>query len=483
MQSQKHSHWPLTILGGATSLLNLVLPLVLVRILSTEEVGRYKIFFLYVSLIPWFFLSAGLTNGLSHWAGLKEKDPKKMAEAFRFSALALRILAGFALTLGILMQGYISRALGWGDSETSVFIFAAVFTIAAPFFEEATISTGEIWRGALFTSGFEFVKNISMLTFALCFHSLWGVYWGYTLTLAIKTIAGFFLKSSVRGGRENAPIANVPIAQEVLRYAAPVSISALLSVITNYADQLVLSRMLDSSEFAIYSVGCFIIPPLMIFEQSVNRVLIPQMAAAFSHDQPQIAQKKWNHAVNELGWILIPAVVGLITFAKPIIVLLFTKKFLGAVPYFQISALNYLVFLIPIDAVARARAQGLWILKNLIIFAGLSLALGFVLVKICGAMGALIGVIAVHAFMRGIVLRRLHQQEGWSWSELIPMQAWLKYACFSLILSACSLGIRHHFHGNDFAWFIASGSVFAIVYFGLTGNWSIAKLRRRLVRA
>ena len=58
------SHWPITSTNGAAALFNLFLPLVLVRILSPDQVGRYKIFFLYVMLSPGLFLVTGLNNGL-----------------------------------------------------------------------------------------------------------------------------------------------------------------------------------------------------------------------------------------------------------------------------------------------------------------------------------------------------------------------------------------------------------------------------------
>src|SRR5258706_4985687 len=71
------SHWPITLTNGAAALFNLFLPLALVRILSPDEVGRYKAFFLYVMLSPGLFLVSGLTNGLYHWVG---KYPEAKAE-------------------------------------------------------------------------------------------------------------------------------------------------------------------------------------------------------------------------------------------------------------------------------------------------------------------------------------------------------------------------------------------------------------------
>lgn len=87
------SHWPLSILGGMVSIFNLLLPLLLVRILTPDEIGHYKIFFLYLVLVPWAFMTAGITHGLGHWSG---KENLRI-EAFRTSWSILLTIASVAL--------------------------------------------------------------------------------------------------------------------------------------------------------------------------------------------------------------------------------------------------------------------------------------------------------------------------------------------------------------------------------------------------
>src|SRR4051794_25866951 len=95
------SHWPLSLLGGAVSLLNLLLPLVLVRLLTPTEVGHYKIFFLYLVLAPWFCLTAGITSGLGHWAG---REDRRLG-AFSSSWTLLLLVAGIALIAAQTFEG------------------------------------------------------------------------------------------------------------------------------------------------------------------------------------------------------------------------------------------------------------------------------------------------------------------------------------------------------------------------------------------
>lgn len=68
-----HNHWPIFIVGNINSLLNLFLPLFLVRIFTPEEMGLYKIFFLYVALIPFFTMTSGLLTSFYYWSGFKKE--------------------------------------------------------------------------------------------------------------------------------------------------------------------------------------------------------------------------------------------------------------------------------------------------------------------------------------------------------------------------------------------------------------------------
>src|ERR1700719_4567426 len=83
------SHWPITLTNGFAAVLNIFMPLGLVRILQPDQVGRYRIFFLYVTLSSGLFFTAGFSNGLYHWMG---KYPETKPELRQSWTLCLGII-------------------------------------------------------------------------------------------------------------------------------------------------------------------------------------------------------------------------------------------------------------------------------------------------------------------------------------------------------------------------------------------------------
>ena len=59
-------HWPGFLTGIISSLMNLFLPTVLVRILTPEDVGIYKIFFLYIQSFTFLSLAGAPPVSYTH---------------------------------------------------------------------------------------------------------------------------------------------------------------------------------------------------------------------------------------------------------------------------------------------------------------------------------------------------------------------------------------------------------------------------------
>ena len=454
--STHRSHWPLSLLGGSVSLLNLLLPLVLVRLLTPTEVGHYKIFFLYLVLAPWFCLTAGVTNGLGHWAG---REGQRLA-AFRTSWTLLLSVAGIALIAGQLLEPRIADHLEWSHFEAELFVWGAFVTILASFYEEASISSGAIWRGALFSSGFELVRNLTILLAAFIFRRVEAVFAAHVAIVTVKAATGAYLgwragfqRLALRGGDRRA----------VLAYALPVSLSAAFAILTNYTDQLVLSEVLPASEFAIYALGCLVVPPLFIFEQSVNKVMIPRLSRAFADGRGDDARRLYREGISELSWIMIPAAAGLSLFAEPIVSLLFTAKYIEAAKFLRFYAFVYVIYQLPYDVVARARGNGGWILRQLAFFSMLTLFSGYFAAKSFGAMGALLAALASQLALRMTAMRGSARNEGWKLRHTLPFGDWSRYAFFAAAGSIVAWGLKD-LMGGGLGWFIGGGALFTVIY-------------------
>jgi len=466
----KASHWPISILSSGSSLINMAMPLFLVRILAPEEVGLFKVFFLYVMFFPAFSMTSGIVNGLYYWAG---RDARR-DRAFQASS-ALLLVFGLVFSIAVFgFRAWLPTVRDFGSSQALAFAAAVFGAIAGTFFEEASIARGQVWRGAIFANGFELVRTATVLTVALITHDLAAVFWTHGALSVAKAVVGFawgYREGIVRFGLE--PLRS-DATREVLRYAFPVSLAWMFGIFTNYADQLILSTQLTSAAFALYAIGCLTVPPLTIFEFSVTRVLIPSLSKAFDQGDAALAARLYRKAVDELAWILIPAVVGLVVFAQPIIQLLFTDQYAEASKYLSWYALSYLALMIPYDSVARAQGNAKWILGNFTFFSILALGLCFGLTRLYGPMGALAGILISKAAMRAFALFAIRRHlQGF-----FPLGSILKYAFVATALGVGCWAARPLFR-SPVVWFLISGVAFTIAYFSLL--FLIAGFRARTV--
>jgi len=455
----RRSHWPIVILSTISTVFGILLPLVLVRVLPPAEVGHFKIFFLYLTILPAFSLTTGIMNGLAFWVGQGEKAERNL----KMSSTLILGLAIISVSLILVFRSSIAVAFSWTDEQSYLFAFSLLGAIAGSFFEEAAIATGKIWTGALVYSGFELLRAGAILAALLLFKDLTAILWAHTIVVTTKLIFGY-----VYGYRLKLVgfIFDPSSIKAVWRYAFPVSLAWVFGIFLGSADQFVLAGTISSAQFAIYSIGCLTIAPLLIFEHSITRVIIPQMSEAFSQRQPSRAAILYQGAVENLGFMLIPAVVGLIVFSTPIIEICFTRQYAEAAQYLRLYALTYLFLIIPYDALPRAKGQSDWILRTFVVFALLALSLAYLLARLYGPMGALSAILISGAAMRIYAIIYFQSQTGLRLRKFLPVGSCFQYTLLSVVLGGWALLMRDKF-SEGHLWFIVCGSIFALLYLGI----------------
>jgi O-antigen/teichoic acid export membrane protein/glycosyltransferase involved in cell wall biosynthesis len=451
----------------------MLLPLILVRLLTHEDVGVFRIFFLYLVTVPAFSFTAGLMSGLAYWSGQAERRDA----AFQVSSIVILLSSLLFMVGTVLAHQEIAEWFSWKPHYAVLFGFSVFGAIAGSFFEEAAIATGRIWTGALFLSGFEIVRTVTIVLTAYLTRSLDNVFAVHAGLSALKVGIGWILgaRLGITGFRFS-----VPVFRDVWRYAFPVSTAWIFGVFVTYADQIILSTNISATAFAFYSIGCLSLAPLFILEQSVTRVLIPEMAGAFAKGENRRAGDLFFDAVENLAFFLIPAAVGLSVFAQPIIRLLFTAEYLPSAEYLTYYAFAYLFLIIPFDAVPRAKGQAGWILRSFVWFSILSLASAYFLTQSYGPFGGLAAIFITRFAIRAYAVWYVRENTGWSLTEFLPLALVWRSSLMCAVLAACSIAARTLF-STDLHWFFVCGTLFAIIYLAL-GLYLKNRIDRRLDR-
>lgn len=376
-------HWPVFLISMLSAITNLFLPVILVRILDPNDIGIYKIFFLYVQSIAFLSLTGAPLYSVYYWVGKKDNATKYVEHAWLLSFS----LSFMCAAIGLLFSSQLSRLISITETQTMLLLLSAITAAPASFYGEYLIAKGKRIHGSLFNSGFEILKGIVIVTLVYYTKNINAAFWGFSGLFLIKLLLAMSL-----GNREGILDFKLDTKKlrEVWKYCAPLSIAGALGFFLEKVDMILLSSQLSTEQFAFYSMGCLMVPPLYILEMSVQKVLVPALSRSYHINDRLSMIQHYRKAQSDIAYLIIPAVFGLIIFNRPIIEILFTSQYMDSAVYLKVYALTYLAYIIPHDAIPRATGQTRWILKMYLLLTPLSILVVYVCAGQWGPMGALI---------------------------------------------------------------------------------------------
>ena len=452
-------HWPIFILSCFSSFANLFLPIFLARTLSPEQMGHYKIFFLHLNAIPFLFLTGGPLHSIYYWVGRGEKDQTPYLQQ---SYILSFILSALILVTGLPFITSLSELIKLPSEHVVYLLFGAFFAVPGDFYGQTKIALGQTIKGPLYDAAFELFKVVCFVFIALNSRNTGDIFLAFCLIFGFKFIMSFLLK--LKDGLISLKLNRLK-AKEIMSYCVPISLAGLVSFFVDKMDQFVLASQLRSDEFAFYSMGCLIIPPLYLMEMSVAKVLIPKLSASWLNGGKD-ALIHFRKAVGDISYLLLPACAGLFLFARPIIELLYTETYTDSALYLKVFAFSYLFLIVPFDAVPRATGRTNWIFKLTLIIGVFSLIAVLLTSKYLGAIETLAAALAFKFTTRAAGLVYSAKIMNWRLLETLPFKRLFIFAGVSILLAGGSLASQNLFE-SQLNWFLVCGPIFAILYFPL----------------
>jgi O-antigen/teichoic acid export membrane protein len=453
----KSGHWPIFLLSSLSSVGNLFLPILLVRLLTPEDIGMYKIFFLHLSAIPFYVMAGGPIHSVYFWVG---KGREERVQYINAAWILTLLLSSLVLIIGLPLQNHIGIQLDLTSRYILVMLFTGLLTCPASLFTETSIAYGKSALGSIFETIFEITKAAGFIFIGWKYKSLSGIFVYFAVLTSIKFVVSSYLNHrlnmvSLKTDQEHV--------KKVFMYCLPISLSGLLGFFIDKIDLLLLSSNLDVSSFAYYSMGCLIVPPLYLLEMSVQKVLIPNLSKSYVAQDWKGASEKFRNSIRDIGLLIVPSIFGLVIFATPIVKILYTKQYLDSAIYLQIFAFSYLLLMIPHDSVARATGNTGWILKMYLFVTPISLIGAGVAAKYIGVYGVLIVTITIKFIPKFCGLKLSKDLMNWNWKEMFPLKDLGSYVLLCSLLGIGCFSVKQLFY-SDIEWFLVCGTSFALLY-------------------
>jgi O-antigen/teichoic acid export membrane protein len=396
-------------------------PVILVRHLTTQEYGDYRLVWLVAEtgliLFP-LFLPQSLFYFLPRAA--PGTRPKLVGSTFA----SLFALGGLAILLLLaLMPVLPSSIAGLQPHSPLVQIFVGTWILAS-ILDFLPTADGKAEWGACARIGFAIVKTATLAGAAVVSGDVgWLLVVMCGLAMLKIGLAVFY---ALFAAQERGLGFDGQLARTQLKYSLPFAMAGAFFSLRAQAGQWVVAANFPSSAFALISIASVVTVIATLTRQPLGYALLPKISSLVGDGEVDGARKLISKGYLLLGCMLPPLLGLLIATADDLVELIYTREYLGAVPLMRIYLLGqfasvfgagYLVW----GAFGFGRQAATISAISLL----LSIALSILGVQLFGLAGAVAGSIAGLVLWEWWALTKVAKALGTSIAKLIPMdQTW-----------------------------------------------------------
>ncbi len=447
-------------------------PIVNVRILSVEEYGFYRQFWLlFGTLTP--ILVLGFPRSLLYYFPRSETAREK--SIYVTQTVFYLFVAGAA---AVLVYTILGRVLGAGMGEMIRafywrLCFFTVFMLLARHMEELFVADNQVERQALYYVVTSVLRAAVVIAVALNMRDLSAIIWALAaFALAKGAFAVIYTKIAYRPSLRQVSLATI---SEQFSFALPLGLMYVAVLLLAQSDKFIINRFMGREAFAIYSVGAFQLPIANIIGSSVASIAFPLMARYQKERRYDDFVDLWKRSWMKTAVLFFPIFVFLMVTAEQFIVILFTDKYAEAVPVFRIYLILFLKTTTDFAGVLTAFKQQAYLFKVSAVAVVVNVLLSIVLFKTWGWLGVPLSTTLCFFVVAALAVLKGSRLLGYSIWRVVPWRGLLARMA-AAVVPGVGLYLAYARHGDHgmFHYALAGVAYFA-VYFAIC--WSFRMLR------
>lgn len=334
--------------NASSILVSLISVAILSRYFDKAEYGTYKqIIFIYSTFLTVF--QAGLPSVFSYFLPKYSHEEGKYIVNRINSALSI---LGILLSISLfLLSEPLSVFMNNPELSRGLKLFSPF-----PLFVLPTLGIEGIYivnRNTRFIAIYNTVTRLIMLAFItipVIFIS--NRYETAVLGWGIASLFAFLIALRYK----TKPYADVEkdvkvdgLFKNVAAYSLPILGSACILLIYNSINQVFISKLFGPEAFADYSNGYMSLPFIAILVNPIRNIFIPLFSKAKSENTISSTVESFNHAINELGLLIIPACIFCFIYAKDIMIFVFGARYESSYVFFRLAILYNIMEILPLQ--------------------------------------------------------------------------------------------------------------------------------------
>lgn len=279
--------------------------IVLARLLSQREFGGYQqLLLVYAIISP--LLYGGVPAALTYYIARAESQEERAR--WTFDALVALTALGVLFAVGLILARQPLAALMHNrDLAPALALLApyALLTFLASLVPNALIPVGRARLSALLSLASSFVYVSAIVVGGIVARDVGGLALAMAASSLFSAVVGVVAISRTVGIQRDWP--GLPArVREFLAYGLPLALTGLAGVLGFQFDRLVVTAHFSPSKYAIYAVGAVELPITLIVQQSINSVLLPQLAVRHRDGDVEGLGTLWREAIRKSSLVLLP---------------------------------------------------------------------------------------------------------------------------------------------------------------------------------
>jgi O-antigen/teichoic acid export membrane protein len=340
----------LTVSKLFAALLNIALPILLVRLMDQREFGIYKQAFLFAMTAT---NMANLGVGVSAFYYMPrhpERGSQIALNILIYNAIAgvipLLVLVAYPNLLTLLFKTNALEPMAW------LLGLLVLLTLSASLVQIMPTALQDVRNSTILIVGTQFARAVLLAVAAIWFHTVESLIWATILSQIVALAALFWYLRDKFGSFWTH--FDWHFFTEQLTYALPIGTFALLWVVQKDLDNYFVSGTLGPKDYAIYAVGWIDVPLVSLFQESVGAVLVLRVSALQHQGNTREIRRVMSAAWTRLASFQFPACMLLLVAGHDLIVLLYTKTYEPSTQIFRVTVLLLALNVFLMDPVTRS---------------------------------------------------------------------------------------------------------------------------------
>lgn len=362
-----------------------VMPLFLTRFLTKHDYGLYSQFYLIFGFLLSVF-GMGIQANLYYFYPKSSQTEKSQLV---WGNVLLLVFMGF-LGCGVFLTPPINHfIINNPYLEKHVYLIAACVFLAMPslMVDPLAVIRKDKMMAVLYHPVEIIAKIILVIVFALVFQSLNAIFYGILILEILIFI--FILIYIITNYRFPSRPWSWCLLKRQIAYSLPFGMAVILSTFSGRFDKILSVSFLTPEEYATYSIAFFGIPGIMQVYDSLCQVNVTNMARLYKEDNIQGVQSEYKSFIIKTLSFSLPVILIVFTYSPQLIRLLFSDKYVDAVPFFRIYVLTFILGMIGSGNILRSIAKTKLSMWAQLVSLLLTLPITYLLIKFYGIWGAI----------------------------------------------------------------------------------------------